>query len=160
MLELINRARMNPAAEAARQGISLNQGLAPGTIIDGAQAGAGDERLSGASPPTTTANGCCVNDLFNHQESASLLSGRTGLNPGDRMTAAGYVFAGPTFAYGENISWTGIYRRDQSHHRHRRAAPVACSCRPATAPISWTTTFREVGIGQELGVFTQRRHQL
>ena len=32
MLELINRARMNPAAEAARQGIDLNQGLAPGTI--------------------------------------------------------------------------------------------------------------------------------
>ena len=32
MLELINRARMYPAAEAARLGIALNQGLAPGTI--------------------------------------------------------------------------------------------------------------------------------
>ena len=32
MLELINRARMDPAGEAARQGISLNQGLAAGTI--------------------------------------------------------------------------------------------------------------------------------
>ena len=31
MLELINRARMNPVAEAARFGISLNSGLAAGT---------------------------------------------------------------------------------------------------------------------------------
>jgi hypothetical protein len=32
MLELINRARLNPVAEAARYGIDLNEGLAPGTI--------------------------------------------------------------------------------------------------------------------------------
>src|SRR5258707_11440338 len=31
-VELINRARANPAAEAARYGIDLNEGLAPGTI--------------------------------------------------------------------------------------------------------------------------------
>ncbi len=31
-LELINRARANPTAEAARQGIALNEGLAAGTI--------------------------------------------------------------------------------------------------------------------------------
>src|SRR5271163_4145505 len=31
-LELINRARANPAAEAARFGIDLNEGLAAGTI--------------------------------------------------------------------------------------------------------------------------------
>src|SRR5262245_3855903 len=31
-LELINRARANPAAEAARFGIDLNEGLFPGTI--------------------------------------------------------------------------------------------------------------------------------
>jgi hypothetical protein len=32
MVELINRARANPAAEAARYGIDLNEGLAAGTI--------------------------------------------------------------------------------------------------------------------------------
>ena len=32
VVELINRARANPAAEAARLGIDLNEGLAPGTI--------------------------------------------------------------------------------------------------------------------------------
>ena len=32
LLELINRARLDPAAEAARFGIDLNEGLAPNTI--------------------------------------------------------------------------------------------------------------------------------
>src|SRR6478735_4975947 len=32
MVELINRARANPTAEAARYGISLNEGLPAGTI--------------------------------------------------------------------------------------------------------------------------------
>ena len=36
-LELINRARANPAAEAARLGISLNEGLAGGTITASAK---------------------------------------------------------------------------------------------------------------------------
>ena len=32
ILELVNRARLDPAAEAVRLGISLNEGLAAGTI--------------------------------------------------------------------------------------------------------------------------------
>ena len=32
LLELINRGRADPAAEAARYGIDLNEGLSPGTI--------------------------------------------------------------------------------------------------------------------------------
>jgi hypothetical protein len=32
VLELTNRARLDPAAEAERLGIALNEGLAPGTI--------------------------------------------------------------------------------------------------------------------------------
>ena len=32
LLELINRARLDPAAEAARFGIDLNEGLAPNTL--------------------------------------------------------------------------------------------------------------------------------
>ena len=33
-LELVNAARLDPLGEAARQGIDLNEGLAPGTIAD------------------------------------------------------------------------------------------------------------------------------
>src|SRR5437762_4945728 len=37
IIELINRARANPAAEAARYGIDLNEGLAAGTISNDAR---------------------------------------------------------------------------------------------------------------------------
>ena len=37
MLELINRARANPSAEASRYGIGLNDGLAAGTITTAAK---------------------------------------------------------------------------------------------------------------------------
>ena len=37
-LELVNRARLDPAAEAARLGIGLNDGLAAGTITTAAKA--------------------------------------------------------------------------------------------------------------------------
>ncbi len=37
MIELINRARMDPLAEAARQGIALDQGLATGAITGAAK---------------------------------------------------------------------------------------------------------------------------
>ena len=33
VIELINRARANPAAEAARLGIDLNEGLQPGNAF-------------------------------------------------------------------------------------------------------------------------------
>ena len=38
MMELINRARLGPSGEAARFGISLNEGLACGTISAAAKA--------------------------------------------------------------------------------------------------------------------------
>ena len=37
LLELINRARLDPVVEAARNGIDLNEGLAAGTITAGAK---------------------------------------------------------------------------------------------------------------------------
>ena len=37
VLELINRARLDPAAEAARFGIALNEGLPAGTISTAAK---------------------------------------------------------------------------------------------------------------------------
>ena len=37
MLEMINRARLDPKAEAARLGISLNQGIAAGAISSSAK---------------------------------------------------------------------------------------------------------------------------
>ena len=85
-LELINRARANPAAEAARLGIDLNKDLDPGTID--------------ATPkPPYAFNASLLNSserqskwlLQNNQWS---LYGEGGSTPEDRMIAAGYVFKG------------------------------------------------------------------
>ncbi len=102
MLELVNRARANPVAEAAMDGIDLNEGLSPGTIPTNAV-----QPLAFNPDLITSARGhsqwMLTNGFFSHYETNSL---GTVLDPGDRMTNAGYVFSG-SWAWGENISWEG-----------------------------------------------------
>ena len=151
MLELINRARMNPAAEAARQGIDLNQGLAPGTISTAPkQVLAMSDQLVLAAD--NHSKWMLHNDQFNHQEPLNFPTFRTGLNPGDRMTAAGYVFAGPITSNGENISWIGssgaVNATTSIIDQHR-----GLFLSPGHRTNKVSDTFREAGIGQELGTF-------
>src|SRR5438874_5122712 len=50
LLELVNRARANPAAEAARYGVDLNEGLPAGTLSGApAQPLAPEDRLQAAA---------------------------------------------------------------------------------------------------------------
>jgi uncharacterized protein YkwD len=98
MLELVNRARTNPGAEAARLGIALNQGLDPGTIADT------PKPPLAFNPELITAarvhsQWMLDTDTFSH-------TGANGSSPGDRMQAAGYLFSG-SWTWGENISWRG-----------------------------------------------------
>jgi uncharacterized protein YkwD len=98
LVELINRARANPSAEAARFGISLNEGLAAGTISSAAK------QPLAINPYITDAardhsQWMIDNDVFGH-------SGAGGSDPGDRMAAAGYSFTG-SWSWGENIAWSG-----------------------------------------------------
>jgi Ca2+-binding RTX toxin-like protein len=98
MLELINRARLNPAGEAMRLGIGLNDGLAPGTISAAAkQPLAMNDLLANASRAYSTR--MLNEDFFAHVAP-------DGSEPGGRMRAAGYVFSG-SWTWGENISWRG-----------------------------------------------------
>lgn len=97
-LELVNRARLDPAAEAARYGLSdLSTGT--GTLIstDAKQVLAPNEFLHASALGHT--NYMLANDVFSH-------TGAAGSTPGDRMVAAGYDNAN-SFGYGENIAWTG-----------------------------------------------------
>ncbi|MDQ0525897.1 CAP domain-containing protein [Azospirillum rugosum] len=95
MLELINRARANPAAEAARQGIDLNQGLTAGTISTAAKAAlAWDPALIDAA--RAHSQWMLDTDTFSH-------TGINGSSPGARMTDAGYGFSG-SWTWGENIA--------------------------------------------------------
>ena len=98
MLELINRARANPAAEAAADGIALNEGLSAGTISAAAK-----QPLAFNVDLINSARGhsqwMLDNQLFQHD-------GPGTTDPGDRMTEAGYDFTS-TSGWGENIAYRG-----------------------------------------------------
>lgn len=96
MLELLNRARANPSAEAARLGIDLNEGLPAGTIsADAKQPLAMNPNIVDAA--RTHSRWMLDNDVFSH-------TGANGSNPGNRIANAGYAAAG-TFGWGENIAY-------------------------------------------------------
>ena len=99
-LELVNRARLNPGAEAARLGIDLNQGLTPGTIADTAKQPLAMNQFLNDSAQAHS-DWILATDTFSH-------TGAAGSSPGDRMAAAGYAFTG-SWTWGENISirWGG-----------------------------------------------------
>jgi uncharacterized protein YkwD len=158
MLELINRARMDPNSEAARLGIALNEGLASGTISGASkQVLAGNDSLAAAAD--NHSKWMLTNNTFSHPENGG--TGFTGTNPNDRMTNAGYVFGGPSFFWGENIS--------------RQPGPASMSSQTQADLIEqqyeslfidsgtqsrghrlnfFNENFQEAGIGQQFGNFT------
>ena len=98
MLELVNRARMNPLAEAARLGIGLNSNLPAGTITAiPKQPLAGNEFLLAAAEGHS--QHMLDTSQFNH---AGIGDG----TPTSRMRAAGYALNG-SWMTGENIAWVG-----------------------------------------------------
>jgi uncharacterized protein YkwD len=95
LLELVNRARANPSAEAARYAIDLNEGLPAGTISTAAK------QPLAVNPFLTDgarkhSQWMIDTDTFSH-------TGAGGTDPGDRMAAAGYAFTG-NWTWGENIA--------------------------------------------------------
>ena len=99
LVEMINRGRSDPAAEATRYGISLNEGVEPEDLI-----------LPGAKQPVAVNLNLTYaakehsfwlvdNDTFSH-------TGAGGSTPHSRMSAAGYGFTG-SYASGENIAYRG-----------------------------------------------------
>ena len=98
MLELVNRARLDPTAEASLYGINLNQGLPSGTI-------------SGASKQPLAFNLNLIDASRDHSQwmlntNRFSHTGAGGSSAGDRMGDAGYPFTG-SWTWGENIAWRG-----------------------------------------------------
>ncbi len=92
VIELINRARANPAAEAARLGIDLNADLQPGTI-------------STAPKPPLAPNQILIDVAAAHSQDMIdrdffAHTNPDGKNPGARIAAAGYS----AWYWGENIA--------------------------------------------------------
>lgn len=99
LVELINRGRANPSAEASRYGIALNEGVPSNETISTAakQPLAINSNLTDGARKHS--QWMIDNDVFAHQ-------GQGGSQPDDRMTAAGYTFTG-NWTWGENISERG-----------------------------------------------------
>ncbi len=145
MLEMINRARADPLAEAARLEIDLNQGLEPGTISD-------------SPKPPLAFNHWLIDSARAHSQwmlDVNVFShtGVDGSSPGDRMAAAGYPFSGG-WAWGENVSWRGttgtpdllVYTGLQHDGLFRS---------PGHRVNILNSGFSEIGVGGVPGVFSK-----
>lgn len=155
MLELINRARMDPAGEAKRLGISLNEGLPGGTISSKPkQVLAGNDDLATAADKHS--KWMLTNDTFAHQETSNT-PGFTGVDPDDRMKDAGYAFTG-NWTWGENIALAGnggnISAADRTkliiQEHNGLFIDANISGRGHRLNIL-NGDFQEIGIGQQIG---------
>jgi Ca2+-binding RTX toxin-like protein len=146
ILELINRGRLDPLAEAARFGIDLNEGLNPGQIGGHTQqVVAPNSQLEAAA--TAHSIWMMATNTFSH-------TGSGGSNVFARITGAGYEFTGPYQTYGENLAYGGntasIDLLVQAEIRYNDLF-LSASHRKNTL----NETFREVGIGHEQGMYNQ-----
>ena len=98
LLELMNRARMDPLGEAARLHIGLNDGLPAGTITATPKQPLAPNGLLVAAA-TGHSQHMINTDQFDHQ-------GIGDGTPTSRMTGAGYALTG-SWMTGENIAWVG-----------------------------------------------------
>lgn len=142
LLELTNRARLDPAGEAARNGIDLNAGLAAGTIsTQSKQVLASNTDLEAAASAHSL--WMLETDVFSH-------TGDGGSSPGDRATAAGYDWT----TMGENIGFTGTtgtLNFEAAVEQIHNALFVSSGHRVNMLNAAFT----EAGMSAEIGVFTQ-----
>lgn len=96
MLELVNKARANPAAEAARLKIGLNDGLPADHQITPTPKQPLPFHPALIASSRAHSKWMVDVDIFSH-------TGVAGSNAGTRMETSGFVFSG-TFSWGENIS--------------------------------------------------------
>ncbi len=144
LLELINRARLDPLAEAGRQGLSLNDGLAAGTITETQKSPlAPNAYLSTAAEAHS--NWMLAADIFSH-------TGQNGSAPDDRIVSAGYDLTG-NWSWGENLAWygtTGRINLSKAIDIHHTGLYQSASHRENI----FGESFQEVGLAQVQGKFS------
>lgn len=147
MLEMINRGRADPLADAARYGIDLNEGLAPGTISSAAkQPLALNEFLIDSA--RAHSQWMIAADVFSH-------NGSGGSSPRDRMEAAGYVLTGPLRGVAENIAWNGVWGAPLDHEAAVETVYRGLFLSESHRVNTFNDLYREIGVGEHLGDFTR-----
>lgn len=145
VIELINRARFDPAAEAARYGIGLNEGIT-GTQITTDRKRPLAPNVFLVDAARTHSQWMLDNNTFSHD-------GANGNSPMDRMVAAGYIFSG-SWTNGENIAWSGTSQTITNPTPFAVDHHEGLFKSPGHRRNILATGFREVGAGQKIGNFT------
>ncbi|MGB4828782.1 MAG: CAP domain-containing protein [Paracoccaceae bacterium] len=141
LLELINRARLNPLAEATRYGIDLNASLAAGTLTgESRQVLAPNALLETAA--TSHSQWMLATDTFSH-------TGAGGSMPWDRAAAAGYSYS----TCGENIAWSGTSASNFSVEAAIEGHHEGLFRSSGHRVNMLNDSYREVGLSRESGIF-------
>jgi hypothetical protein len=141
LLELINRARANPEAEAARLGIDLNEGLQPGTITSVPKQPLVPDQIL-VDVARAHSQDMLDRDYFEHNTLGTTRMAQ------DRAKSAGY-----TGAIGENICWGGNTRGiDENQHVYDRHDVLVRSVQHRRNIMY--DSYEEIGVGVRYGQFT------
>ncbi len=147
MLELINRARMDPAAEAARYGIDLSEGASPAISSAPKQVLAGSDDLGKAADKHSkwmSFNGMSHNEGTN-------TAYFYGVDPGARIARAGYT--NPQ-TLGENVAYragTALDATQAIYDMHRDLFVDASQFGRGHRVNLMNGAYSEIGIGNQTG---------
>jgi len=144
VVELINRARANPEAEATRLGIGLNDGIT-GTQISATPKQPLAHNLLLIDSARIHSQWMLDADIFSH-------TGSNNSSATERMSAAGYVFSG-SWTSGENIAWGGTTGSSINLTSYAISQHEGLFESPGHRVNILNANFREIGIGQKQGYF-------
>ena len=144
VVELVNRARANPEAEATRFGIGLNDGIT-GTPITAAAKQPLAHNLFLIDSARTHSQWMLDADIFSH-------TGNNNSTATERMIAAGYVFSG-SWTSGENIAWGGTTGSSINLTSYAISQHEGLFKSPGHRENILNANFRELGVGQKQGYF-------
>lgn len=145
VVELINRARANPEAEAARYRIGLNDGIT-GTQITAAAKQPLAHNLLLIDAARVHSQWMLDEDIFSH-------TGASNSTPTARMSAAGYAFTG-SWTSGENIAWGGTTGPSINLTSYAFSHHEGLFESPGHRVNILNANFREIGVGQKQGYFS------
>lgn len=144
VVELVNRARANPEAEATRLGIGLNDGIT-GTQITATAKQPLAHNLLLIDSARTHSQWMLDADIFSH-------TGNNNSTATERMRAAGYVFSG-SWTSGENIAWGGTTGSSINLTSYAVSQHEGLFKSPGHRVNILNGNFRELGVGQKQGYF-------
>ncbi len=150
MLELINKGRANPTAEAANFQIDLNEGVSTNQTISTTAKQPLAFNLSLVDAARSHSQWMLQNNQFSH-------TGANGSQPQDRMKAAGYQFTG-SWASGENIAYdgtTGNLDVNSTIAQEYKDLFVDSGIQGRGHRLNlMNDNYREIGVGIQTGKFT------